>query len=544
MARFPVSRLPPGLVAVLLCLTAFAGGAWVATGVFDRVPHLEDEVTFLFQARTIAAGRLLAPAPTRPEFFEIPFTLTRDGQWFGKYPPGYPAVLALGVLAGQPWLLNPAAAALCVGLTYLAGRRLYGPTTGLLAAALLTSSPLFLLHAGSFMSHVVALHWALLFLLLFAVVRERRSALAALAAGTVLGLLFLSRPSTAIAVGLPYAVWAATEFIRSRGRALHYIGLVVGFLPGAAGLLLYNVLTTGHPLRSAYEVYWSFDRLGFGPGLDSDGFHGLDEGLSNTGVMLQQLADYLFGWPAKLSLLPAALAVGLAVAALIRRARSGATVSPSGRPPTSPLAWDLLHLAVVLSLIALHVAYWANKSLYGPRYYFEALGALVLLSARGLIQGTDVLSRLMTRLAPAWQHPRRAAAIGVLVVLGALTLQAYTGFAAQELRRYTGWYGIDGAGLRQVRAAGLNNALVFVQHRSWIDYAPFFAENGPTLDGPVVYAIDRGDDQNHALLRLYPGRRAYRYAGGQLVALPPAVGTLRLCDQTPRAAVMSPLAPS
>ena len=523
MARLPAPRLSPGLVAFLLSLAAFAGGAWVATGVFDRVPHLEDEVTFLFQARTIAAGRLLAPAPIRPEFFEIPFTLMRDGQWFGKYPPGYPVVLALGVLAGQPWLLNPAAGALCVGLTYLAGRRLYGPATGLLAAALLTSSPLFLLQAGSFMSHVVALLWTLLFLILFAVVRERRSALAALAAGAVLGLLFLSRPSTAIGVGLPYAVWAATELVRRRGRALHYLGMVVGFLPGAAGLLLYNGLTTGHPLRSAYEVYWPHDRLGFGPGLDSDGFHGLDEGLRNTDISFYQLADYLFGWPAKLSLLPAVLAVGLAGVALIRRARSNAGVSPPGRLSTSPLAWDLLQLAVVLSLIGLHVAYWANKSLYGPRYYFEALGALVLLSARGLLQATDMLTGLTTRLAPAWQHGRRAAAAGVLLVLGALTLLAYTGFAAQELRRHTGWYGIDGAGLQQVRAAGLDNAVVFVQHHGWVDYAPFFAENAPTLDGPVVFAIDRGDDQNRALLRLYPGRRAYRYAGGQLVALPSAV---------------------
>jgi hypothetical protein len=38
----------------------------------------------------------------------------RDERWFGKYPPGFPAVLALGVLAGAPWLVNPVAAALAV----------------------------------------------------------------------------------------------------------------------------------------------------------------------------------------------------------------------------------------------------------------------------------------------------------------------------------------------------------------------------------------------------------------------------------------------
>src|SRR3712207_7964938 len=53
-----------------------------------------------------------------PEFFAIPFIMTRDGLWFGKYPPGYPPVLALGVLVDRPWLVNPTLAALAVGLVF------------------------------------------------------------------------------------------------------------------------------------------------------------------------------------------------------------------------------------------------------------------------------------------------------------------------------------------------------------------------------------------------------------------------------------------
>jgi 4-amino-4-deoxy-L-arabinose transferase-like glycosyltransferase len=291
---------PPALFALGLCLLALLAAARVATDVFDRVPHLEDEVAYLFQARTIAAGRLVAPAPARPEFFEMPFVVVRDGQWFGKYPPGYPAVLALGVLAGQPWLVNPLLGALAVGLVYLLGRRLYGAPTGLLAAVLAVASPFFLLQAGSSMSHVACLVWALAFLLLFERARQGSPA-AALLAGGALGALFLSRPLTAVGVGLPCALWAALDILQARRRLPDYLPTLLGLLPFVASLLAYNLQTTGDPLRSAYELWWSFDRWGFGEGIGPGGGHTLEQGLANARFNLARLADYLFGWPAHLS---------------------------------------------------------------------------------------------------------------------------------------------------------------------------------------------------------------------------------------------------
>ena len=76
----------------------------------------------------------------------------RDGAWFGKYPPGYPAILALGVLAGVPWLVSPLAAAATLLLQYALGRSLFGGGSGLLGALLLLLSPFFLFMSGSFMS--------------------------------------------------------------------------------------------------------------------------------------------------------------------------------------------------------------------------------------------------------------------------------------------------------------------------------------------------------------------------------------------------------
>jgi hypothetical protein len=249
-------RPAPGLLALALCLAAFLGAAAVATVIFDRLPHVEDEVAFLFQARTLAAGRLTLPAPAEPDFFYLPFVLVHDGQWFGKYPPGYPAVLALGLLSGQPWLLNPLAGALCVGLTFLLGRRLYNTAAGLLAAALLATSPFLLIQAGSFLSHVASLAWALLALLLAEWATRRRSALAAAGVGLACGALLLTRPLTALGLGLPLAVWLALTLARDRRLALVWLPALATFGACLAALLGYNHLTTGDPLRSAYELWW------------------------------------------------------------------------------------------------------------------------------------------------------------------------------------------------------------------------------------------------------------------------------------------------
>lgn len=533
LSRRPPLVRPPSLTALLaagLCVAALLAAMQVSQTIFDGVPHLEDEVVFIFQARTLAAGHLVAPAPPRPEFFEFPFILVRDGYWFGKYPPGFPAVLALGVLAGQPWLVNPLGAALCVALVYRAGSRLYDRTTGLLAAGLLVSSPLFLLHGGSYLSHVASLVWALAALLLFQHAREQRSAAAALGAGLALGALFLARPLTAIGVGLPYALWAGVDLLHR--RRLYGLAMLIGFLPAGLALLIYNRLTTGDPLRNAYEVYWPHDRVGFGPGLDSDGYHSLEEGLENTGVVLGSLTDYLFGWPYHLSLAPALLAASLAGGCVVwgslrgRRPRAPGPVGPSqaaAGQPTPSQAWDLLHLSVIVSLIGLYVAYWASKSVYGPRYYFEALGAFSLLSARGVLLAADLMAALLGRLAPAWKSGRRWALAAVLLLVAGLAAHNLTSFAPAELGRHAGWYGIDGADLRRVAAGVARPALVFVDQAAgagWPRYAPFFAENAPTLDGAVVYAVDRGAERNRELMALYPDRAVYRYAESRLEPLP------------------------
>ncbi len=528
----PHGRLPswfPAAAVTLLALMVVVACAWVATDVFDRTAHVEDEVAFLFQARVFASGELLAEAPRNANSFWVPFVLAHDGDWFGKYPPGWPALLGIGDALGAHWLVNPLAAGLVIVLVWLIGRRMYGPasSTGLIAAALLATSPFLLLQGGSVMSHMTSQVVALLALLGFLRVvadaegdarhLRRGVALAALGCGVALGMLLLERSLTAVGIGLPLAIWALARLVRQRGRNrtewLRWGLVLLGFLPGAVLLLVWNHLTTGSLTTSAYELWWPYDRIGFGVGISRDGEYTLAEGIDNMQANLRQLSHWLYGWPLRLSLLPALVAAGVALCAPLRRRRAP---QPQAVPTGEAWRWDLLLLGTVVSVVLVHLLYWTDGQMYGPRYYFETSAALALLSARGLQHLSRGIQWLVTRPTVSPHAPRtRAAAQSVPFVLGAVVLllcvQAAQGFTSDRFDQFRGWYDMNRDGVRAVERANLDHALVFVPLPIWTAYAPFFLEFAPDLNASVLYVADRGAVENREVLREFPGRSVYRY---------------------------------
>ncbi len=181
-------HVSPARLILLICVLAFLSTASAAYFAFERLPHLEDEVAYLFQAKTLALGRLTVPSPSHPDSFWTPFVLDHEGQRFGKYPPGWPAVLAVGVLAGGAWWVNPLLSAVALYLVFRIGETLYDSRTGLLAAFLGAVSPLFLVLGGSFLSHMASLVWLLLFSLWFIWTVRGRRRWFALASGLALGM--------------------------------------------------------------------------------------------------------------------------------------------------------------------------------------------------------------------------------------------------------------------------------------------------------------------------------------------------------------------
>jgi hypothetical protein len=208
-------RLLPALV-LALAFFAFATSALVSRTVFERLPHLEDEVTYLFQAKLLAGGHSVIASPDPARSYWQPFVVDYQGKRFGKYPLGWPLLLAPGVLMGQPWIINALLSALTVTLIYRLGREIFNPDAGAIAAALVAFSPMALLLNGSLMGHTSALFATTLFMYAYwRIERGRRKTAWGVVAGLALGFVVINRPVAALAVAAPFVMWSAAQLARA-----------------------------------------------------------------------------------------------------------------------------------------------------------------------------------------------------------------------------------------------------------------------------------------------------------------------------------------
>ncbi len=494
---------------LVIALAIFAITIWLAVDVLERVPHVQDSITFLFQSQTLAGGALWAPPPAEPEAFKQEFLTVWDQKWFGQYPPGYPMVLAVGVLSGAPWLINPWLAVLSSVLLIKLGTLLYRPSSGMLAGLLALLSPFYLFLAGSLMVHAAELFWTLLAMLGWTLALRAPYRLRwALLSGSALGMLLLTRQITAAAVGISYmALLLLGEAWAIRDRATHAADrgqmgrqmavASIALLPFVMLLLGYQLALTGSPWQDPRLLGRPFDHPGFGPaiGESENAFrltsfeggmavswytdpdqpprgHSVARGLYNTEQNLKALAGHLYGWYPLIAL------AFCWIPFLLSR----------------PRGYDWLLLAMLATIVAVYVSYWTTGIMFGPRYYYAALPALLLLTARGI----QVLGSQFGRAATA----------SVVAALVILVLVLYWPGAVDSLRGYNF---ISGEERRLVEQQIEGEALVFVPVDDWWDYGRFFSGNTPWLDSRIIYARDLSKEENSRLQAVYPDRAAYLF---------------------------------
>ncbi len=306
-------------LVLLLALFAFAASISISRQVFENVPHLEDEVAYLFQAKVFARGQVTVPIEYPKSAFWQPFVIEHaNGQRFSKYPPGWSILLAVGVLLGLPAVSNATLAALTVLVTYRLGRDAFNSETGLIAAVLTAFSPMTLLLNATLMAHTAALFCAVLFM--WAYLRMSRATGShalrwGALSGAALGALTATRPLSAVAVALPFILWSSIAVFKaarvrpSAAPPAHRVSsTLVRVLPPlialsvaallVAGLVpLYNAAATGDPRANLYTLVpgWEYDRVGFGPDIGRNG-HTLIKGVQFARYDLSLTAADLFGW--------------------------------------------------------------------------------------------------------------------------------------------------------------------------------------------------------------------------------------------------------
>ncbi len=467
----------------ILCLASFLLAVTIAWGVFEAMPHLEDEFANLYQAKVFASGRFIAQAPDHSKSFFVPFTIDMGGRRFSKYPPGYSLALASGVWIGQPWLVNALAAALGILGVYLLGRDLFGAKTGLLAAVLGVISPMYVILSGTLLSHPITLTALVFFAWAFLRARrpeEPRAVAYSVAAGALLGWAVITRPLTALGIGLPFALLGLSDVIRApRGALPRYALMLIPFGLVLSILFLYNHAASGSAWNNLYTLYWEYDTIGFGPHLGTAGDgHTMGDALNNTSISLPRFGVVLLGWPS----LAGVPLVGLVL------------VLALSWPPRSRTEWALL--LPPLALIAAYMLYWTTiTGIYGTRYYSEAMPFLWILVARALL-------KMEKR---AWLRRTIMVALPLLIAWGILLP------TIARILDGRGVYGLTRQDRDAITAADIHQALIFVSTIDWTDYASLSWLNEPDLSGDLVFAKDMGVIINAEIMVGFPDRTVYYY---------------------------------
>lgn len=492
--RSPISglhRLSPIVPAVFTVLASLALGAFA----FEHLPHVEDEVAYLFQARTFAGGALSVPAPPEAAIPGLDYYLleVRNGRWFSTSVPGWPVALAPFVALGVPWLLNPILAGISVLLAYDIALRKVGRDQADLVALMMASSPWLLAAAASLMPHTLTLTlmlfaWWMVLRSRAASGRERRRLVLA---GLAMGWIFATRPLDGLVIGGLTGLWV----LASPGGSVRRAGFfAAGCVATGSLLLLHNYQMTGSPLRLALgdylDLHWGAgaNAYGFGPEIGPPGGwqmldlwvgHGPLEAVLNTLNLIASLQFELLGWSIG--------SLALVYAFFLWQGRK--------------LAFDWVMVAVIAAVVLSMALYWFADSYYfGPRYWFLAAFPLLYLSARGY----DAL-RVRFPGADGMNFVRIDSILGLCCLFGLLVFTPWRGV----VKFYE--YGNFHKSYREAARTGqFGNAVVILAQSG--DKGSAFILNDPWLSGPgPIFLHDTGTLDEEALRAAFPGREILRY---------------------------------
>ncbi len=426
-------RLHPWLPAILLFLCAW----YFSRHCFGEIPHVEDAIAQLLQARIFASGALTAAPFQLQEFFFFGF-MADGARWLSQYPPGHPLVLALGVLAGVPHLINPLLGLLAVVLFFSLLRGLEGEQAARWGVWAMALSPFVIFMSSEFMNSSTALAASLLGWLALKKGETGRQGWLMLA-GLAFGYTFLTRPLDGAIFGALGGLFLLGSFgWKMRASWAQAAPYALAFLIMSSLYFLYNLLTAGHPFVTGYSLTWGGS--GFGLGAVNWGApHTLGYGLMNTSMSLAGLNVYLWEIP-----LPALL--GVFIWAIL-----GGKLN----------RWDKIFLAGMMLVPLGYLFYYFHDYCFGPRYYYTIVPQLAYFSVKGVI---ELYRRLVSRLGLSALTVKRGLIAAAVLILLAQTLIALPFRATVYSSAY---WGTDDGPWKEAQRLGLQQAIVFIENRPW-----------------------------------------------------------------------------
>lgn len=477
-----------GTAAVIAVIIAAA----LCQFVLEGIPHVQDSIAMLFQAKIFASGRLYADAPPLTEAFDCEFVLIDGGKWYGKYFPGFSILLALGVLAHLPWLVNPVLGGLSLIIIFLLAKELFGDKIAKAATLLALLSPFFLFMSASHMSHPTSMLFSSLFLLaVVKAIRRRRSSLWPFAAGVALGFNLITRPYTALLLAVPAAFYFLVCARSQRGLIRRFIVFLIPVAVFIAGLGYYNYTLTGDPFLFPFLKYNPADFFGYGKSVGiahlPERGYSMREGLANFKENFMLLSQDLFGWPRwtfLFMLLP--------------------VLSPFRKRE------DLLLFSIFVFISIGYSLWWFHGICFGARFWYEAMPAYTILAAR--------LLQIVFRGARRRKIHPHLFAFAILAFLFCCSLATY--FPTRIKIYGDRYWGADRMLERIIGREGISRGLIFVDSRHFATpelkgypdiYLSAFTLNDPALGGPIICVRNTTEDNKRSLMEMFSSMPAYLF---------------------------------
>ncbi|MGB8223837.1 MAG: hypothetical protein WCF10_14715 [Polyangiales bacterium] len=368
---------PDRHLIVAFSAIAFVLPALIRWRLLEGADLTDDESVYRFSSELLLSGRLYAKSPPMKLFFDHVFMIN-DGKFYSQYFMGWPALLAPGLAAGAPGLMNPAYSALTVPAVFLTLREMAGRRSAVIGVMLYLAAPMLQFTAATQLSHTSCL-FALAWMAYF-VVRVHGGASSwwvHFGTATAFSVAFFIRPATAFAMGFPLLVVWAIAVLRT-GTRQRWVA-IASF--GAPALLFGAAFLAVNAVQNGSVTYVSYQRAGdyardngfhfsAWSALPADwtpsfGFGTVDVALARTGVALTRINFALFGWPCGFVFLPFA---------------------PWGKHRT----WILWVMAMGFAFVHSYLRS-AGIDTFGPVHYTEFALPIIMLTALGVSRLTDAL---------------------------------------------------------------------------------------------------------------------------------------------------------
>ena len=447
---------------------------------YNHIPQ-GDAVVAYIQAKIFANGHLWVTPPRYPEFF-LNSMVIHNGKYFSMVQHGHSLLLAGFTALHIPYLLSPILGTATIIIFFFLLRNCFDEDTAKTGILFLVLSPTFLFISSSYLNQNSSIFFIMLSLLFLSLALKHNKNLYSFLSGVFLGLAFFSR--TTMIAFLPG--FAFVFFLTGSKKKNVLAFFIMGFVPAFAIQFIDNFIYTGNVFRFGYSLHpdSNLHSIGFGLGKGEPTFgingHTPLKALINFFYDVFAFSLHLYGWPLfSLSFIPVAF---------VKWKKN---------------IWDIFSIAVIISAVIFFSFYWFHGvSPMGPKYYFEIIPLLVVLTIRGL---------------------KKFNARSLVTILFIFDILIYI---PSGLKIFRGAWGTNNHCYNEAKKQELHNAIVFIhdlkgtnEYERTINrhnYLSVAFRNAPFIKrGDIIYAKDL-EKKNFLLINQFRERKVFifKYLNG------------------------------